>query len=213
MIRLNKVLKDLNIGLKRAQDFIYDTTGEQLGNKNSKITQKVSDLLTKEFQADKSKKKIANELRKERQAIAKAKRDAVLEDIETARNGYKPKMTKLKVFFEKYNLIKSRTNEEWLKSSEQIIIDAYEKMINIQKSDRLFDYKIELRPYLDELYKGYPSIKKNFHLAKKLSSVDRMIKDMENEDNQERRSNISNENFTWGGLSGDEAELGYWNTD
>ena len=213
MTRLNKVLKELNIGLERAQEFIYNSTGEQLGNKNSKVPQKVIDLLTEEFKNDKSKRTVADKIRKEREALAEAKRTAILKDIETARNGNKPNEKKLKVFFEKYNLIKSRTNDEWSKSPKEIIIDAFEKMSNIQKSNRLIDYKLELRPYLDELYKNYQIIKNNFSLKKKTSKIDKMIENMDIQEKQDRRSDIANENFSWGGLSGEEAHTGYWNTD
>lgn len=205
MTRLRQVLKELNISLDRAQDFIYEKTGEELGDANSKITQKAINLLTEEFRVDKRKKNKSKEIRKEIQEQEKVKKEAIIKDVKNARNGFKTTTYKLNYFFEKFNLIKSRSNDEWLEDLKKILIDSFEEMTVIHKSNKLpKGYKSELTPYLDELFDKYPTIKQSFH-------VNRRIKNLNQSSN--RRSDIENENFSRGGLKGEEAYIGYWNID
>ncbi|MDN3724803.1 hypothetical protein QRD02_10445 [Aequorivita sp. SDUM287046] len=206
MKRIRQVLKDLNVSLERAQEFIYDTTGENLGDANSKITQEIIDLLTEKFQVDKLKKSASDKIREEKKLLLEANRLATIKDIENARNGYNTTTFKLNYFFQKFHLIKSRSNDEWIENSKEVVIDAFEKMIDIHKDKRLpKGYKPEMTPYLDELFENYSIIKKAFHVTKSLKS--------EFSDRTNRRTEIENENFTWGGLSGEEAYIGYWNTE
>ncbi|WP_353776849.1 translation initiation factor IF-2 [Winogradskyella sp. 3972H.M.0a.05] len=61
-IRLNKVLRELNISIDRAVDFL-DTKGISIDKSpNTKITQEVYDVLSDEFQTDASKREKAQEV-------------------------------------------------------------------------------------------------------------------------------------------------------
>lgn len=207
MTRLRQILKGLNVSLERAQDFIYDKTGEKLGDANSKVPEVVIDMLTEEFKDDKLKKNASQKIREEKKALFEEKRLAIIKDIKNARNGYKTTTFKLNKFFEKFNLIKSRTNDEWLENSTIIVIRAFEKMIEIHKDRRLpVGYKPEMTPYLDQLFENYQIIRKNFQVTIRSKNESNLL-------NRSKQDEIEMENFTWGGLSGEEAYIGYWNTD
>ena len=62
IIRLNKVLRELNISLDRAVDFLETKNVEIEKRPTTKITTEVYDLLAGEFQTDASKKVASKEL-------------------------------------------------------------------------------------------------------------------------------------------------------
>ena len=71
--RLNKVLKEFNISLERAVDFLATKNIEVDANPNTKITQDIYEILSEGFQSDKTRKatsrEVSEEIRKEKEAI------------------------------------------------------------------------------------------------------------------------------------------------
>ncbi|KKM26659.1 hypothetical protein LCGC14_1582560, partial [marine sediment metagenome] len=72
-IRLNKVLKEFNISLDRAVDFLASKGHEIESRPTTKISEEVYGVLQGEFQTDKSKKvaskEVGEEKRKEKEAL------------------------------------------------------------------------------------------------------------------------------------------------
>lgn len=72
-IRLNKVLRELNISLDRAVEYLSDKDIQIEARPTTKITQKVYEVLLDEFETDKSKKvashEISEEKRKEKETL------------------------------------------------------------------------------------------------------------------------------------------------
>ena len=72
-IRLNKVLRELNISLDRAVDYLSSVGHEVEARPTTKITDEVYQVLLDEFQTDKSKKvaskEVGEEKRKEKEAL------------------------------------------------------------------------------------------------------------------------------------------------
>ena len=72
-IRLNKVLRELNISLERAVEFLNDKGVEIDARPTTKITDQVYDSLLDEFEKDKSKKvsshEVGEEKRKEKESL------------------------------------------------------------------------------------------------------------------------------------------------
>ena len=72
-IRLNKVLRELNISLDRAVDHLSSMGHEVEARPTTKITDEVYQVLLDEFQTDKSKKvaskEVGEEKRKEKEAL------------------------------------------------------------------------------------------------------------------------------------------------
>jgi len=93
-IRINKVLRELNISLDRAVDFLDSKGIEIEKSPNTKITQDVYDTLADEFQTDATKREKAQEVseaklkekealreKRERELEEKAKQDAEIEKV------------------------------------------------------------------------------------------------------------------------------------
>jgi translation initiation factor IF-2 len=91
-IRLNKVLRELNISIDRAVDFLESKGVDIEKSPNTKISQEVYDTLSDEFQTDASKREKAQEVseaklkekeelreQREREIEAKQKQDAIKE--------------------------------------------------------------------------------------------------------------------------------------
>ena len=72
-IRLNKVLRELNISLDRAVDYLASKGHEIEARPTTKISEEVHQVLLDEFQTDMSKKvaskEVGEEKRKEKEAI------------------------------------------------------------------------------------------------------------------------------------------------
>ena len=73
VIRLNKVLRELNISLDRAVEFLSSKGHEIEARPTTKIAQEVYNVLLDEFQTDKSKRdasaEISEEKRKEKESL------------------------------------------------------------------------------------------------------------------------------------------------
>mgnify|MGYP001819829134 CR=1 FL=1 len=72
-IRLNKVLRELNISLDRAVDYLTAQGHEVDARPTTKISNEIYQVLLEEFQTDKSKKvaskEVSEEKRKEKEAL------------------------------------------------------------------------------------------------------------------------------------------------
>ena len=75
VIRINKVLRELNISLDRAVDFLKEKDHEIEASPNAKISQEEYDVLCSQFSADKGKKvaslEVSEEKKKEKEALKK----------------------------------------------------------------------------------------------------------------------------------------------
>lgn len=73
VIRINKVLRELNISLDRAVDFLKEKGHEIESSPNAKISQEEYDVLCNQFSADKGKKEasleVSEEKKKEKEAL------------------------------------------------------------------------------------------------------------------------------------------------
>lgn len=82
-IRINKVLRELNISLDRAVDFLKSKGHEIEAKPNAKISQEELDALNKEFSTDKNKKEasleVSEEKKKEKEAL-RLEREKELEE-------------------------------------------------------------------------------------------------------------------------------------
>jgi len=97
-IRINKVLRELNISLDRAVDFLESKGIEIEKSPNTKISQEVYDTLSDEFQTDASKREKAQEVseaklkekeklreQREREIEEKEKKEAAKESVVKAK--------------------------------------------------------------------------------------------------------------------------------
>ena len=75
VIRINKVLRELNISLDRAVDFLKENDHEIESSPNAKISQEEYDVLCSQFSAYKGKKEasleVSEEKKKEKEALKK----------------------------------------------------------------------------------------------------------------------------------------------
>ena len=75
VIRINKVLRELNISLDRAVDFLKEKNHEIESSPNAKISQEEYNVLCNQFSADKGKKvaslEVSEEKKKEKEALKK----------------------------------------------------------------------------------------------------------------------------------------------
>ena len=75
VIRINKVLRELNISLDRAVDFLKEKNHEIESSPNAKISQEEYNVLCSQFSADKGKKvaslEVSEEKKKEKEALKK----------------------------------------------------------------------------------------------------------------------------------------------
>ena len=81
-MRLNKVLRELNISLDRAVDFLKEKGHEIDARPTTKISAEIYDVLSGEFQTDASKKVASKEVAQEKQKEKEALRIAREEEIE-----------------------------------------------------------------------------------------------------------------------------------
>ena len=71
-IRLNKVTRDLNVGIATVVEFLQKKGFAVEANPNTKITDEQYDLLVKEFSKDKDLKQKSNRFSRERQNKVRA---------------------------------------------------------------------------------------------------------------------------------------------
>ena len=82
-IRINKVLRELNISLERAVDYLKDKGIAIDANPNAKISDKEFDILQNQFAGDKGNKEaskgVSEEIKKEKEAL-RLEREKEIED-------------------------------------------------------------------------------------------------------------------------------------
>ena len=112
-VRLNKVLRELNISIDRAIDFLESKGIEIEKRPTTKISSQIYELLSGEFQTDASKKVASNELgvaiQKEKEAL-RIKREIELEE-------------KLKKDTQANQVIKAKSSVEGPKTVGKIDLD------------------------------------------------------------------------------------------
>ncbi|MDX5325638.1 MAG: translation initiation factor IF-2 [Bacteroidota bacterium] len=85
--RLSKIIKELNISLDRAVEFLAEKGHEVVRNPNTKIDDEQHDLLLGAFAADKSKKEASEQvslLKREEKEMIKAEKEALRKDVPKA---------------------------------------------------------------------------------------------------------------------------------
>ncbi|PHR97486.1 MAG: hypothetical protein COA80_07625, partial [Leeuwenhoekiella sp.] len=80
-MRLNKVLRELNISLDRAVDFLKEKGYEVEARPTTKISAEVYEVLSDQFQTDANKKVASKEAAQEKQKEKEAIRQAREEEI------------------------------------------------------------------------------------------------------------------------------------
>ncbi len=103
--RLNKVLKEFNISLDRAVDFLTSKNIKIVSNPNTKISEDIYTLLSEEFQSDKTRKvtskEIGEDLKREKEAIRlalekeKKEKEAIRLALEKERELFKTESEKI----------------------------------------------------------------------------------------------------------------------
>ncbi|MAZ27371.1 MAG: translation initiation factor IF-2 [Cytophagaceae bacterium] len=99
-MRLNKVLRELNISLDRAVDFLKEKGYDIEARPTTKISNEVYDVLSDEFQTDATKKVKSKEVAKEKEKEKEALRMAREEEQEEKRKGHEPQSVNKKVTLE-----------------------------------------------------------------------------------------------------------------
>ena len=89
-MRLNKVLREFNISLDRAVDFLSSKGHEIEARPTTKISAEIYQLLTDEFQGDKSKKVASKEKGEEKRKEKEAIREQIEAEQEEKRKKYQP---------------------------------------------------------------------------------------------------------------------------
>jgi len=96
-MRLNKVLRELNISLDRAVEYLDSKGIEIEARPTTKISQEIYNVLSDEFQTDASKKVASKEVAVEKLKEKEALRIAREEEIEAKQEAKKPEVVKAKV--------------------------------------------------------------------------------------------------------------------
>ncbi len=95
-MRLNKVLRELNISLDRAVEHLNSKGIEIEARPTTKISQEIYNVLSDEFQTDASKKVASKEVAVEKLKEKEALRIAREEEIEAKHESKKPEVVKAK---------------------------------------------------------------------------------------------------------------------
>jgi translation initiation factor IF-2 len=84
-IRLNKVTRDLNVGITTVVEFLQKKGYDVESSPNAKITDEQYDELVKEFSKDKNLKKETEKLTQERQTKDRGKSSVAIEGFEESK--------------------------------------------------------------------------------------------------------------------------------
>ena len=112
-MRLNKVLRELNISLDRAVDFLKEKGHEIEARPTTKISAEIYGVLSDQFQTDANKKVASKEVAQEKQKEKEAIRQAREEEIEEKRQEREPQQ----------EVIRAKTNLQGPKQSGKIDLD------------------------------------------------------------------------------------------
>ncbi|WP_290493247.1 translation initiation factor IF-2, partial [Leeuwenhoekiella sp. UBA4164] len=134
-MRLNKVLRELNISLDRAVDFLKEKGYDVEARPTTKISAEVYEVLSDQFQTDANKKVASKEAAQEKQKEKEAIRQAREEEIEEKRQDREPEK----------EVIRAKTNLQGPKQVGKIDLDRAGKPKEAPKEE-----KIEEKPVVEE---------------------------------------------------------------
>ena len=148
-IRLNKVLRELNISLDRAVDHLKTKGVEIEARPTTKISREVYQVLLDEFQTDMSKKvasqEVGEEQRKEKEAL-RLKIEQEQEEKRIAREKKSEEIIKAKAEISKPKAVGKIDLEEGGKSKPKKEVEAVEKTNSDSKADLQSDSKPDSKP-------------------------------------------------------------------
>ena len=116
VIRINKVLRELNISLERAVDFLKEKNHVIESSPNAKISQEEYDVLCDQFSADKGKKVASQEVSEEKKKEKEAFKRELEKELEILRS----------IFFDAQTY-KKEEKIEALKLSKNVSIRIFTK--------------------------------------------------------------------------------------
>ena len=117
-MRLNKVLRELNISLDRAVDFLKEKGHDIEARPTTKISAEIYGVLSDQFQTDASKKVASKEAAQEKQKEKEAIRQAREEEIEEKRQEREPQQ----------EVIRAKSNLQGFKQVGKIDLDKSGKL-------------------------------------------------------------------------------------
>ncbi|PHQ31128.1 translation initiation factor IF-2 [Leeuwenhoekiella nanhaiensis] len=126
-MRLNKVLRELNISLDRAVDFLKEKGYEVEARPTTKISAEVYEVLSDQFQTDANKKVASKEAAQEKQKEKEAIRQAREEEIEEKRQDREPEK----------EVIRAKTNLQGPKQVGKIDLDRAGKPKEAPKEEKV----------------------------------------------------------------------------
>ncbi len=133
-MRLNKVLRELNISLDRAVDFLKEKGYDVEARPTAKISAEVYEVLSDQFQTDANKKVASKEAAQEKQKEKEAIRQAREEEIEEKRQDRAPEK----------EVIRAKTNLQGPKQVGKIDLDRAGKPAEAPKPEKV--EKVEEKP-------------------------------------------------------------------
>ena len=133
-MRLNKVLRELNISLDRAVDFLKEKGYDVEARPTTKISAEVYEVLSDQFQTDANKKVASKEAAQEKQKEKEAIRQAREEEIEEKRQDRAPEK----------EVIRAKTNLQGPKQVGKIDLDRSGKPVDAPKPEK--EEKVEEKP-------------------------------------------------------------------
>ena len=151
-IRINKVLRELNISLDRAVDFLESKGISIEKSPNTKISQDVYDTLADEFQTDATKRERAQEVSEAKQKEKEALREEREREIEEKTKEEAPKETVVKAKAElsgtkqvgKINLDGDKPKAEEPKAKETKVETPKEEKPEVKKKETPKEKKAEV---------------------------------------------------------------------
>ncbi|MGB5668534.1 MAG: translation initiation factor IF-2 [Maribacter sp.] len=160
-IRLNKVLRELNISLDRAVDFLTSKGHDVEARPTTKISEEIHQVLLDEFQTDMSKKvasqEVGEEKRKEKEALR-----LQLEQEQEERRLAREKRTE-----SKENIIKAKAELAGPKTVGKIDLDSKKKSKPVVKEEKV-EVKEEVVPVEKVQISEPPKEEKVKEVAKKV---------------------------------------------
>lgn len=166
VIRINKVLRELNISLDRAVDFLKEKNHEIESSPNAKISQEEYNVLCNQFSADKGKKvaslEVSEEKKKEKEALKKEleKEQELKRQQEAEAEKQRQEVIKAKAVVEapkpvgKIDLnpkkIEIKKQEKQVEDSPSVIKKVEDEQVSEKpKKDKLNKPKVEVSPKED----------------------------------------------------------------
>jgi len=180
-MRLNKVLRELNISLDRAVDFLKEKGYDVEARPTTKISAEVYEVLSDQFQTDANKKVASKEAAQEKQKEKEAIRQAREEEIEEKRQDREPEK----------EVIRAKTNLQGPKQVGKIDLDRAGKPKEAPKEE-----KVEEKPVVEEA-KPEPKVEepvaKKEEPAKPAAEVNKEPAKVEKKEEKKPEENVKKE--------------------